>query len=559
MGDYFALEALIKGRLQAANIQGLAGIRSARDLAALAEGRVDDAAVYVLFDGESVPADEESRAERGAKQILTQRWLVILATKNYSSPREGDRVRAGVIVAQINEALQGWVPGTGCGPLLKATSPQPNYIEKITLYGLRYTCEVMVSGLGGGQSGATVWPVAKGDKGDTGPQGLQGLQGDTGPQGPVGPQGPTGPQGDTGPQGLQGPAGQDADITAPYLLWTSGGSLPNARVLTAGAGIQIDTAGGGAAIVNYSIDIQEFATSGTWIKPAGAKLVELDLTSGGGGGGGGGVAPAGTQIWGAAGGFPGMRLQFRNIPASSLPATVTVTIGAGGLGGAARSTDGNGNLGGKGGDTSFGSYTAFFAANAAEGSLTTRAPYTVTMTRTWGHYSTGALNDYMWDKCAAFGGGGSSYTTTNNQPAMAGAVGPFSPGGGAGATGIDAAGNVSTVSYHGGRGYAFEKGSAPTANTWGSNEFYGGGVSGWGGRGGTTASRDGGNGTTYGDGGGAGCPGNAGGTSNGGNGGNGAFPGGGGGGGAPARSGATSGKGGDGAPGFCRVITYCSA
>jgi len=92
----------------------------------------------------------------------------------------------------------------------------------------------------------------------------------------------------------------------------------------------------GAARV-AQIDI--FTVSGTWTKPAGAKLIYVEVLSGGGGG------YANSNTGGGGGG--GGRV-CRLIPADDVPSMVPVTVGAGGAGGTT-------GIGSDGGNSSFGS------------------------------------------------------------------------------------------------------------------------------------------------------------------------------------------------------------
>lgn len=101
------------------------------------------------------------------------------------------------------------------------------------------------------------------------------------------------------------------------------------------------------------VDIQSFTTAGsaTWTKPAGTPKVTIFYLVGSGGGGGGGpsVAVLGVASGGAGGGGGGFgEVTF---PTSSLPGTVTISIGAGGTAGTGAATTGAGNNGGSGNTT----------------------------------------------------------------------------------------------------------------------------------------------------------------------------------------------------------------
>lgn len=106
--------------------------------------------------------------------------------------------------------------------------------------------------------------------------------------------------------------------------------------------------------------VDVYDANDTWTKPDGAKFVDVFCISGGNGGQSGALAAtntlAGVDAAGGVAGFFGRLSAAFSIPAEVLTPTVTVTIGAGGTGGASRTTVGTGNSGTNGGASSFGSY-----------------------------------------------------------------------------------------------------------------------------------------------------------------------------------------------------------
>lgn len=94
--------------------------------------------------------------------------------------------------------------------------------------------------------------------------------------------------------------------------------------------------------------------TGTYTQPVGAQVFDVTVVAGASGGGSGAFATSGNAGGGSGGGTGGYsRAQFQ---ASQLANSFTVTIGTGGVGGAAVTVPGAGNVGTVGNSTLFGSY-----------------------------------------------------------------------------------------------------------------------------------------------------------------------------------------------------------
>ena len=123
---------------------------------------------------------------------------------------------------------------------------------------------------------------------------------------------------------------------------------------------------GGSGGGTYSKVLREYTTSGTWTKPSGLVFIEIVCIGGGGGGACGGRQASGVASRGG-GGAGCAGFTYTQILAGSLGATESYTIGSGGAGAAARTTDNTaGANGSSGGNTTFGSL-----ASAVGGSVGT--------------------------------------------------------------------------------------------------------------------------------------------------------------------------------------------
>tara|TARA_R100001440_G_scaffold26131_1_gene42474 strand:- start:2509 stop:4302 length:1794 start_codon:yes stop_codon:yes gene_type:complete len=264
---------------------------------------------------------------------------------------------------------------------------------------------------------------------------------------------------------------------------------------------------------------RSFTSSGTFTRPPGYRSFTVELF-GGGGGGGSGRKQSGSLNSGGAGGGGAARINS-DIDFASMPASVTVTVGAGGSGGTGPTSDGSSNNGSSGGATTFGT---FFSAPGGNG-----------------------------------GAGGK-----NNAQANGGTKGESPQSGESGVQGgdgnVDANGSAGEVTFGGGSG-----GGAGGGHTAGSQRNGGTGgtrtgtstTSGAAAGSGNSGSTDGGDGASatllgYGGGGGGAAY-----NGNGGDGGNGAVAGGGGGGGscyAYTLGSIKAGDGGDGGSGVANIV-----
>ena len=274
----------------------------------------------------------------------------------------------------------------------------------------------------------------------------------------------------------------------------------------------------GAAPSPVLTTISTFTLSGTWTKMTNATSLNILCIGAGGGGGSGRRGAAGTARWGGGGGA-GAGYTDRVMPASMVGASETVTVGIGGVGGAAVTTnDTDGNQGVAGGETAFGLWVHApgggygFAGSAVSGAGGTPV-------------ATGMFS----------GGSGAS----GDDGTTAGQIGSdgqyLAPGGGGGGGGISV-GNVSSAGGAGGTGS--ESRQSPLT----------------GGAGGAPGAVGSSSITGEGAGGGGGGGGNAGGAGAGFVGGEGGYAGGGGGGGGASVNGQASGAGGDGMRGLVIVF-----
>ncbi|HSV90917.1 MAG TPA: hypothetical protein VLH80_07440 [Nitrospiraceae bacterium] len=254
----------------------------------------------------------------------------------------------------------------------------------------------------------------------------------------------------------------------------------------------------------------------TWQKPTGTLIIDIPSVIGGGGGGGSGETyylngTPGSATGGGGGGY----ISVTGVSGAAVPATVTITVGAGGAGGQAHTTAGfsqQGFDGADGGNSSFGTYVVAHGGQGGGGGQTFTPPggaggtATTTLSGTIVSETGGAGGPGGSTGVGPYPPGGSTTHAgagggTNGSP---GGVGSASSGG---TSGVNAGGiggvNVANFAGNGGpaTGGTGSAGTSTAANTYSGGG--GGGGGGYGG-GGPVIGGGGGNGGGYGGGGGGG-------------------------------------------------------
>jgi hypothetical protein len=263
-----------------------------------------------------------------------------------------------------------------------------------------------------------------------------------------------------------------------------------------------------------------FTSNGTWTKESWCKSVFVQMIGGGAGGNAGGRQGTGVAAQGAGGGGGGCTVIGWFDPAL-FSSTETITVGTGGTGAAARTTDGNAVNGTSGTASTIG--TKLRAAGGAAGS-----------TVSGGIAITGG--NFLYGSQQASVAGGNQNGTPTNAVAYLQATGGGGGGSISSSNATSAAGqggicsNIGSVLNNGGGGSGAAGGGNGTGSP-GTNGSSYASLYGWGGGGGAAHL-----------------------TANAGAGGNGALYGGGGGGGGASRTGFNSGAGGNGANGIV-IIT----
>jgi hypothetical protein len=246
-------------------------------------------------------------------------------------------------------------------------------------------------------------------------------------------------------------AGPTGTLTGTWASSTA--DVTNGFAMIPATAVDIVAAPRTAEIQIFYANASGSGLTSTWVKPYGAKIVDVYLNSAGGGGGNG----RSTSTTAAGGGGGGGAFVHKRFRAIDLAATVLVQAGAGGAGGAAAAA--GGNNGGNGGNTTFQSASVLVASGAVGGVGATSG-----VGGTGGNG--GGLGTAAAASTQAFGGQGAG----GGAAATAGGAGEGGGGAGGGG-GIAAAGGAGGNSFHGGGG-----GGGGSTTATGANGGGGGGT-----------------------------------------------------------------------------------
>lgn len=147
--NYLAAGGLIKARI-AERIPQVKRVEEIADLyARLEEGEEAMAryisgqapAVFVGFDGEQLG----DMTADGAAHVAHQRWLVVLAVKNYRTERQDGSLQdeAGELLTELLVALAGWQP-EGFTELRRQAAPRPGYLAGVGFFPLVFSTAIFL-------------------------------------------------------------------------------------------------------------------------------------------------------------------------------------------------------------------------------------------------------------------------------------------------------------------------------------------------------------------------------------------------------------------------------
>lgn len=137
--------ALLVARIQAqvpalTTVLECSSVEAALQVPLIAPGAV------VVFDGDE-PAGIDGQSETGDLQVVQLRWVVLVVVAAARTVPTGAAARAAAtpFITGVIEALGGWRPGVGMGPLVRAAdAPRPSVRARQAYYPQMYRHVVVI-------------------------------------------------------------------------------------------------------------------------------------------------------------------------------------------------------------------------------------------------------------------------------------------------------------------------------------------------------------------------------------------------------------------------------
>lgn len=136
--------ALIVARLQA-QVPALSAVLEVSTVEAALQVPMLAPGALVVFDGDE-PADVLGQSESGDVQIVQLRWLVLVAVPAARSAPGGPAARSAATphITGVIEALAGWKPAAGMGPMVRAGAPALSLRGRTAYYPQLYRTTVVL-------------------------------------------------------------------------------------------------------------------------------------------------------------------------------------------------------------------------------------------------------------------------------------------------------------------------------------------------------------------------------------------------------------------------------
>lgn len=108
-----------------------------------ADGGARSPLIYVLWEGDKLPAEDDARALQSAAQQVHQLWTVLLYVRNSSQVDLAARnTSAGRLLSQIHFALAGYRPDGCVRPFARVQGRAAQYRTNSALYPLTFSIPI---------------------------------------------------------------------------------------------------------------------------------------------------------------------------------------------------------------------------------------------------------------------------------------------------------------------------------------------------------------------------------------------------------------------------------